>query len=76
MASRKMLFSTDEMTAAMLTNLSPATNILHVDSPGFAGRYIGYRIVEKYRKNNETALEDLLLPTFYDGKQTLSQSGY
>lgn len=76
LASRKLLFSTDEMTASMLTGLAPATNILNVDSPGYAGRFVGHRIVRSFLKNNDLTLSELLLPSFYDDPQTLSKSAY
>lgn len=76
LAARKLLFSTDEMNASMLVGLSPATTILNIESPGYAGRFIGYRIVRSYLDENSTPLQQLLEPSFYDDAQTLSRSAY
>ena len=41
------------------------------------GRYVGYRIVEKYVENHpEIHLTELLRPAFYSSAETLKNSGY
>ncbi len=73
---RKYLFSSDSQLAAMLVNISPVTTVIHTDCPGYAGRYIGHRIVLSYLSNNDVSLEVLLSPAFYEGDNTLSLSRY
>ena len=76
LAGRKLLFSTDDLTANMLVGLSPVTTVLHHESPGYAGRFIGHRIVASYLKYNKVALSEILSPVFYDDKQALSKARY
>lgn len=75
--SRKLLYSMSQVDADRLVSPSPATTILHPESPGQAGRYIGYRIVSSYLNNHtETSLADILTPSFYNSTQTLIDSRY
>jgi len=76
LAGRKLLFSTDGLAASMLTGLSPVTTILHHESPGYAGRFVGHRIVGSYLKYNDVPLSFLLSRDFYDSPQTLSKARY
>lgn len=76
LAERKMLFSTDAMTADMLVTLSPVTTVLHSESPGYAGRYVGHRVVRSYMKNHDVTLGQILSPDFYDNQRTLPEAGY
>lgn len=74
---RNMLFSTDQQIADRMTLPSPSTAILHRDSPGQMGSYIGYKIVKSYvNEYPQTKLTDLLSPTFYNDINTLSNAKY
>ncbi len=74
--TRKMLYSTDETVAHSLVVLSGVTSSLHPDAPGMAGRFIGHRIVREYLKHNDSGLEELLSPSFYNSELTLAKSRY
>ena len=75
--SRKLLYSSSIADADKLVNPSPSTTILHPDSPGRVGRFIGYKIVKAYLKNNpNVSLEDILSPEFYNSRQSLIASQY
>jgi len=77
MIDREMLFSMDPAIADRMTRPAPATSILHPDAPGRATRYIGYKIVESYRKRHpEKTLQWLLSPEFYNSPSTLIDSQY
>lgn len=74
---REMLFSMDPAIADRMTRPAPATSILHPDAPGRAARYIGYKIVESYRKRHpEKTLQWLLSPEFYNSPTALIDSQY
>ncbi len=74
---RQLLFSINPDIAERMTRQAPSTSILHPDTPGRAGRYLGYRIVESYRKQNpEKSLEWLLSPEFYNSETALIESKY
>lgn len=74
---REMLFSMDPAIAERMTRPAPATSILHPDAPGRSARYIGYKIVESYRKRHpEKTLQWLLSPEFYNSPSTLIDSQY
>lgn len=73
----QLLYSKDPQTIERLVLPSPATTLIHPDAPGRAGRYIGYRIVCSYMKNNPgKSVKDLLSPEFYDSSRTLPDSKY
>ena len=77
LVERDLLFSTDPSVAQRLVEPSPSTAILHRESPGQLGRYIGLKIVESYMKANpDTALKSLLSPDFYESPTTLSKAKY
>ena len=74
---RKMLYSTDMDVASRLTAAAPHTTLLHPQSPGRAGRYIGLRIIESYMKRHpEATLRQMLDSTFYNSASPLIRSGY
>lgn len=74
---RNLLYSTSQYDANRLVVPSPATSILHKDSPGRLGRYIGYKIVKSYVENHSNKnLEWLLSPDFYNSIQSLIDSKY
>lgn len=75
--SRDLLFSTEPSVADRLFMPSPSTAILHRDSPGQLGRFVGYRIVENYVKSNPTIpLTKMLSSGFYASPNTLNKAGY
>lgn len=77
--NRNMLYDRDATLADRLTTPSPATTVLNPDMPGGGGRYIGYRIVDKYLKENPSAsVKELLTPSYYSGQAVdiLRKSGY
>lgn len=77
MVKDQLLYDTSEDLASRI--LSPAPEVFIVDpvAPGRVGRYIGYRIVEEFMKNNpEPPLKDMLEPDFYKGNSTLIRSEY
>lgn len=75
--SRKLLYSTNQLDANRLVNPSPVTSILHHESPGRLGRYMGYKIVKSYvDKHPKVDLKWLLSSDFYNSMQSLIDSGY
>lgn len=77
MAQENMIYSRDPAITARLLDRSPATTIVHPDAPGRLGRYVGYRIVEKYLADHpEMKLADLLSPRFYDAEGVLIEAKY
>lgn len=74
---RKLLYSPIVIDAERLVLPAPATTILHPESPGRAGRYIGYKIVSSYMKSNSgVSLSYILSPAFYNSEISLVKSGY
>jgi hypothetical protein len=56
-----MLFSTDQFTIRKITGEAPFTSFFTNESPGRAGIWIGFRIVESYmKKNPEVSLKELM----------------
>lgn len=77
MIERQLLFSTDTNLAKILIRPAPSCSVIHPDAPGRVGRYIGFRIVESYMKNNTNAqCEYLLSPEFYNNQQSLIVADY
>lgn len=75
--TRKLLYSTNRLDANRLVNPSPATSILHHESPGRLGRFIGYKIVKSYVETHpDINLKWLLSPDFYNSLQSLIDSCY
>lgn len=74
--SRRLLYDTSETTIDKLIAPSPMVTMLAQPTPGRAGRYIGFKIVEAYCRRNKATLPYLLSPEFYDSQQTLAQSGF
>lgn len=71
------LYSNSDVDASKLLNPSPSTPIIHPESPGRVGRYIGYAIVKSYiDKHTDVTLERLLSPDFYGETKTLIDAGY
>lgn len=77
LASRDLLYTTSPMDIARLISPSPATTIVHPDAPGSLGRFVGYRMVSSYLKNNpSTSLERLFSSDFIKSRETLVKAGY
>lgn len=63
----KLLYDTSTSVADRMLLPSPTVNIVRPNSPGRVGRYIGYKLVERYlKKHPETLLSTLLLPEYYN----------
>jgi hypothetical protein len=70
-----MLFETDQFIIRKLTGESPFTSYFSNQSPGRAGIWLGFRIIESYMKRNPgTRLEDLMKNT--DFQKILEDSKY
>ncbi len=77
LVTRKLLYSTSLSNADKLMLPSPATMVIHPESPGRVGRYIGYKIVRAYvEKYPDVSLEELLSPEFYNSPMILIKSRY
>lgn len=61
---RELLYSTNSKLPNQFINPAPFSKFyleeIDADSPGRIGRYIGWRIVKAYMKNNKVSLEELL----------------
>lgn len=63
-----MLFSTDQFTIRKITGEAPFTSFFTNESPGRAGIWIGFRIVESYMMNNPGVnLKELMYDTNIQG---------
>ncbi|MCM1519144.1 MAG: hypothetical protein NC117_10940 [Pseudoflavonifractor sp.] len=51
LVTRQLLYSTDPLMVERMVKPSPATTLIHPDSPGRLGRYIGYRIIRSWLDN-------------------------
>ncbi|MDT8401816.1 MAG: hypothetical protein RQ743_08980 [Bacteroidales bacterium] len=70
-----MLFSTDLMLIRKLTGEAPFTTYFTSESPGRAGVWLGFRIIESYMKNNEKVeLGDLMQNNNY--RKILEEARY
>ena len=70
-----LLFDTDQFTIRKLTGEAPFTSYFSNQSPGKAGVWLGFRIVESYMANNrEVKLDDLMRNT--DFQKILEDSKY
>lgn len=77
LVSKGLVFDTSDRLASRLVDPSPSTSDLIAGSPGRAGRYIGYKLVESYlRRNKGTALSSLLSPAFYANPAVLAEISY
>lgn len=72
MIGKDILYTTSQLTINKLVSPAPSTNIIDPDSPGRAGRYLGYRLVLNYVVNNaKTPISYLLSPDFYNNPSEL-----
>lgn len=77
MIERGLLYSSDPVVSDRLLRPSPRTSVLHPDSPGRLGRFIGHRIVRSFIKHHpEVPLSELLDSAFYNSPKVLVNSGY
>ncbi|MBS0012164.1 MAG: hypothetical protein KFF49_12185 [Bacteroidales bacterium] len=70
-----MLFSTDMMLIRKLTGEAPFTSYFTSESPGRAGVWIGFRIIESYMKNNP-GIDLARLMTDNNYRRILEQAKY
>lgn len=69
----KLLFDTSPATISRFVLPAPRVNVGPLVAPGRVGRYIGYRIVQEYLKDNKDAnISYLLTPGFYNSRLALS----
>lgn len=74
---RDMIFSTDPAVVDGLVRQNAVTSVLHHESPGMAGRFIGHRIISSYLKSHpETPVSTLLSPDFYASENLLTSAAY
>lgn len=77
LAAGRLLYETSGFKIDRIMLPAPSTDLVNPNAPGRAGRYVGYRIVQAYRKRHpEATLAQLLSPSFYNGENTLSEAGY
>ena len=77
LVERDLLYDKSASTIDRLIAPGPTTRLLDPRCPGRAGRYIGYRIVEAYRRNHpEATLPFLLSPEFYTSSTVLDEASY
>lgn len=63
-----LLYSSDQMVIRKLTGEGPFTSFFTTESPGRAGMWIGYKIVEAYMtRNPSVTLEQLMADPDYQG---------
>ncbi len=75
LAEQRLLFNLDRLTIRKFIGEAPFTAAFTPESPGRAGVWIGWRIVDAYmKKNKEVTLGQLMNVTDY--QRILSQSGY
>lgn len=77
LVSDDKLYSISKTDIDRLLSPAPFTPMLSSEAPGRAGRFLGYRIVSAYLAANEdTALEELLSPVFYNSGDVLRKAMY
>lgn len=77
LVSGRLLYETSGFRIDRIMLPAPSTDLVNPNSPGRAGRYVGYRIVESYlHRHPETTLAQLLSPDFYLSETALSEAGY
>lgn len=73
----KVLYETSENIIDRFVMPSPAVNELDIILPGRIGRYIGYKIVDSYcRNNHHVGLSFLLSPEFYNKQSSFINAKY
>lgn len=74
LVENKHLFSSDYRTIRAYIDPAPFTKYFPAESPGRAGVWIGYQIVNQYAKNTKTTLPNLIKNVDYQA--ILKESGY
>lgn len=74
----RLIFDTSEATVDRICAPAPFVSLNGEKWPGRVGRFIGWRIVEAYVKNNpqEAGLTFLLSPDFYNSDRSLEKAKY
>lgn len=74
----QLIFDTSEATIERVCSPAPFVRIADREWPGRVGRFIGWRIVEAFVKNNsdDAALSYLLSEEFYSKDNILQRAGY
>lgn len=75
LSEQQVLFSTDPLIVAQLTNPGPFTRAFGDQSPGRAGIWIGYRIISNYMKNERGTTLSQLFAT-HNSQQILAAAKY
>jgi len=77
LVSKGLLFDTSESAASRLVSPAPSTHDLIPGSPGRAGRYIGYKMVQSYLRHHDgTSVSFLLSSAFYADSSVLEEVSY
>lgn len=76
LVAKNLLYSSDFATADRLTVPAPSTPLLLPDSPGRAGRFIGWLIVKHCMSTQKLSLAQVLAPDFYNDPSVLIQSRF
>lgn len=74
LAEQQILFSTDRFLIRRFFDEAPFTRDFGKESPGRAGQWIGYRLIENYLKANKMNL--LALVSQQDSRKILAESRY
>ncbi|MDE6207007.1 MAG: DUF2268 domain-containing protein [Muribaculaceae bacterium] len=68
----RLLYDTSETLIDRMMAPSPAVRVVRPEAPGRVGRYLGYRMIERYlAKHPDTSIATLLSPDFYTSSQAL-----
>lgn len=73
--SKKHLFNTESMLIHKYVEPAPFVAVLHQDSPGRLGRWIGYQIVKRYAQEKKKSAAELLASPD-DAGEILAESKY
>ncbi len=77
LAANRLLYSTNPNDADRLVDPLPAATIVNQNAPGRIGRYVGWRIIQSYKRNNPVmSAAKMFLPDFYNTTNTLVDSKY
>lgn len=73
--ARKHLFNTESMLINKYVEPAPFVAVLHAESPGRLGRWIGYQIVSRYARDKKKSAAEML-GTTDDAGEILAESKY
>lgn len=76
LVATNLLYSSDSAAADRLTVPAPSTPLLHPESPGRAGRFIGWLIVKHCMERQKLTLAEVLSPDFYNNPSVLIESRF